>query len=91
MNSQLIISSALRTIELEAQSVNGLTVFIDESFVAAVENIAAAKGRVVISGIGKSAVVAQKICGHIKQHRNTVAFYACCRCYSWRPGYDSAE
>jgi arabinose-5-phosphate isomerase len=61
MNSQLIISSALRTIELEAQSVSGLAAFIDTSFVTAVENIAAAKGRVVISGIGKSAVVAQKI------------------------------
>ncbi|MGG9964018.1 KpsF/GutQ family sugar-phosphate isomerase [Ferruginibacter sp. SUN106] len=61
MNSQLIIPSALRTIELEAQSVSGLAAFIDDSFVAAVENIAAAKGRVVISGIGKSAVVAQKI------------------------------
>ncbi|GAB2841163.1 KpsF/GutQ family sugar-phosphate isomerase [Ferruginibacter profundus] len=61
MNSQLIIPSALRTIELEAQSVSGLAAFIDDRFVAAVENIAAAKGRVVISGIGKSAVVAQKI------------------------------
>ena len=61
MNSQLIIPSALRTIELEAQSVSGLAAFIDSNFVAAVENIAAAKGRLVISGIGKSAVVAQKI------------------------------
>jgi len=61
MNSQTIIPSALRTIELEARSVSGLAAFIDKNFVAAVENIAAAKGRVVISGIGKSAVVAQKI------------------------------
>jgi len=61
MNTQSIIASALRTIELEARSVSGLTAFINEDFVQAVENIAAAKGRVVISGIGKSAVVAQKI------------------------------
>ncbi|MGF2410966.1 KpsF/GutQ family sugar-phosphate isomerase [Ferruginibacter sp.] len=61
MNNKSIISSALRTIELEAQSVNGLAAFINDDFVKAVENIAAAKGRLVISGIGKSAVVAQKI------------------------------
>lgn len=61
MNSQSIIPSALKTIELEAQSVSGLAAFINDSFVAAVENIAAAKGRVVVSGIGKSAIVAQKI------------------------------
>jgi arabinose-5-phosphate isomerase len=61
MNHQSIISSALRTIELEAQSVSGLANFINADFVKAVEKIAAAKGRLVISGIGKSAVVAQKI------------------------------
>ena len=61
MNSHSIIPSALRTIELEAQSVSGLAAFIDDNFVAAVEKIAVTKGRLVISGIGKSAVVAQKI------------------------------
>ena len=61
MNSQSIISSALRTIELEALSVSGLAAFINVDFVKAVEKIAATKGRLVISGIGKSAVVAQKI------------------------------
>ncbi len=52
---------ALRTIELEAQSVAGLAAFIDDSFEKAVKTIAASKGRVVVSGIGKSAVIAQKI------------------------------
>jgi arabinose-5-phosphate isomerase len=61
MNSSVIISSALKTIELEAQSVSGLAAFINDDFVNAVLKIAASKGRVVISGIGKSAIVAQKI------------------------------
>jgi arabinose-5-phosphate isomerase len=61
MNSKSIIPSALRTIKLQAQSVSGLEAFIDKAFVTAVEKIAAAKGRLVISGIGKSAIVAQKI------------------------------
>lgn len=52
---------ALRTIELEAQSVAGLSAFVDESFEKAVQAISNSKGRVVVSGIGKSAIIAQKI------------------------------
>ena len=52
---------ALRTIELEVRSVEGLQTSITDEFVKAVEALAATKGRVVISGIGKSAVIAQKI------------------------------
>ena len=52
---------ALRTIELESQSISGLSQFINEDFEKAVNAIAASKGRLVISGIGKSAVIAQKI------------------------------
>ena len=61
MNSNAIIQSALRTVDLQAESITGLRPFIDAAFVTAVEKIAASKGRLVISGIGKSAVVAQKI------------------------------
>lgn len=56
-----IQQTALHTIELEATSVAGLAAFIDASFVKAVETIHQSKGRLVISGIGKSAIVAQKI------------------------------
>jgi arabinose-5-phosphate isomerase len=52
---------ALRTIELEAQSVAGLAAFINDDFEKAVNALAATAGRVVVSGIGKSAVIAQKI------------------------------
>lgn len=52
---------ALRTIELEAKSITGLTAFIDDDFEKAVKTIADNKGRLVVSGIGKSAAIAQKI------------------------------
>jgi arabinose-5-phosphate isomerase len=52
---------ALRTIELESQSISGLTRYIDADFEKAINAIAICKGRLVISGIGKSAVIAQKI------------------------------
>src|SRR5437868_7110643 len=56
-----IKQTALRTIQLEAQSIDGLANYINSDFEKAVELIAACKGRLVISGIGKSAVIAQKI------------------------------
>ena len=52
---------ALRTIEQEAQSIGGLSAFINSDFEKAVTLIKNSKGRVVISGIGKSAIIAQKI------------------------------
>ena len=61
MDSNAIIQSALRTVNLQAESVAGLRPFIDAAFVKAVQRIAVSKGRLVISGIGKSAIVAQKI------------------------------
>lgn len=59
--SSFIQQVALRTIALEAQSVGGLSAYINSDFEKAVEVIASCKGRVVVSGIGKSAIIAQKI------------------------------
>jgi arabinose-5-phosphate isomerase len=56
-----IAQIALRTIELEANSVAGLIPFINADFEKAIEVLANCKGRIVISGIGKSAIIAQKI------------------------------
>jgi arabinose-5-phosphate isomerase len=61
MDSQTIVSIAKRTIQIEANSINGLQHFVDDNFVKAVEQIVASKGRLIISGIGKSAIIAQKI------------------------------
>lgn len=61
MKNEKIIPVALRTIELEAGSVAGLKAFINQDFVKAVELIAVCRGRLIVSGIGKSAVIAQKI------------------------------
>ncbi|HMU45104.1 MAG TPA: KpsF/GutQ family sugar-phosphate isomerase [Chitinophagaceae bacterium] len=52
---------ALKTIELEARSISGLVSYINDDFESAVTTIHESKGRVVLSGIGKSAIIAQKI------------------------------
>ena len=45
----------------ESQAIQNLTSLIDESFEACVNEIYSAKGRVVVTGIGKSAIIANKI------------------------------
>ena len=61
MSDQKIIQTALRTIRMEADSINRLKEFINADFEKALEVIAASSGRLVVSGIGKSAIIAQKI------------------------------
>jgi len=56
-----IRQTAIRTIQLEAESVAGLQAYVNEDFVKAVQIISESKGRLVVSGIGKSAIIAQKI------------------------------
>lgn len=56
-----IKSIALRTIRLEAEAIAGLQNMINDEFEKAIVSITQAKGRLVISGIGKSAIIAQKI------------------------------
>lgn len=61
MTNTSILETAVRTVELEAAAIAQLRHSINEDFVKAVNTIAQSKGRVVVSGIGKSAIVAQKI------------------------------
>ena len=56
-----IIGIARDTIRKEAASVAALEDLLDDQFEKAAELIFACKGRVVVGGIGKSAIVAQKI------------------------------
>ncbi len=56
-----IQASARRTIAFEAQSVQGLEDFINDEFEKAILAIHDSPGRVVVTGIGKSAIVGQKI------------------------------
>ncbi|MFT3949520.1 MAG: KpsF/GutQ family sugar-phosphate isomerase [Agriterribacter sp.] len=74
MSSIDIQTIAKRTILLEAQSVEHLTQYIDEQFEQVVKLIASSKGKVVISGIGKSALIAQKIVATLNSTGTPAAF-----------------
>jgi arabinose-5-phosphate isomerase len=56
-----ISAAAKHVIRTESEAIAGLVDFIDADFCQTVELIYNAKGRLVVTGIGKSAIIAQKI------------------------------
>jgi arabinose-5-phosphate isomerase len=56
-----ILISARNTMRSESDSIAKLADMLDDNFVKSIETILSTKGRIVISGIGKSAIIAQKI------------------------------
>ncbi|SHI37094.1 arabinose-5-phosphate isomerase [Mesonia phycicola] len=56
-----ILSVAKETISNEARAIEELINLLDHQFAQAVEDIYNSKGRVIITGIGKSAIIATKI------------------------------
>lgn len=56
-----IRKSALLAIENEIVSIQGLTKSVDDDFIKVVESVFLSQGRVIFTGIGKSAIIANKI------------------------------
>ena len=62
MNSnQSILNIVKQTIDLQSESIKNLNKYLNVDFVDCVQLILKSKGRVIVSGIGKSAIIAQKI------------------------------
>ncbi|WP_166426917.1 KpsF/GutQ family sugar-phosphate isomerase [Flavobacterium psychrotolerans] len=61
INNENILASAKKTILSESDAIAKLTDFLDESFIGATQTIYNCKGRLIVTGIGKSAIIAQKI------------------------------
>lgn len=55
------LDSARRVLRIEAQALNDLLARLDSSFDQAVELLLACKGRVVVTGMGKSGLIGRKI------------------------------
>lgn len=60
-DQRAILDIARDTIDAEAAAIKNLSTLIDSDFADAVSCILKSKGRVVVSGIGKSAIIASKI------------------------------
>jgi arabinose-5-phosphate isomerase len=59
--NQNILEIAKKTIESESKSIAKLADLLTDDFIKAVELIFNSKGRLVVTGIGKSAIIAEKI------------------------------
>lgn len=68
------VSSALRTIRLEAEAVTALNARIDGQFTAACELILNGTGRVIVTGMGKSGHIGKKIAATLAS-TGTPAFF----------------
>ncbi|MFI2742389.1 SIS domain-containing protein [Zhouia sp. PK063] len=58
---QEVIQIAKQTIEIQSAAILNLSNYIDDDFALAVDYIYKSKGRVIITGVGKSALIANKI------------------------------
>lgn len=61
ISKETILASAQKTILAESEAISRLVDFINDDFVKTVEIIYQGTGRLVVTGIGKSAIIAQKI------------------------------
>lgn len=61
ISKSVIIEAAKRSISEQGDAIKNIVNFLDDSFAEAVELILKSYGRVIITGIGKSAIIANKI------------------------------
>jgi arabinose-5-phosphate isomerase len=74
MDKGKIRASGLNIIRKETAAISAMESYINDDFVRAVELIATCSGRVVISGVGKSAIIAQKIVATFNSTGTPAAF-----------------
>lgn len=60
-NINKILEVARKTVQIEAKAIEDLEDCMDLAFAEAVQHIHTSNGRVIVTGIGKSAIIAQKI------------------------------
>ncbi|MBC8053201.1 MAG: KpsF/GutQ family sugar-phosphate isomerase [Sphingobacteriaceae bacterium] len=56
-----ILNIARRTLQIEVEGISGLITKLNNDFSVIISKLLATKGRVIITGVGKSAIIAQKI------------------------------
>lgn len=62
-NTEILKKHALEAIRTEQEAVMKLDSVVDGPFLEALSCMSACKGKIVLSGVGKSAIVARKMCG----------------------------
>tara|TARA_A100000164_G_scaffold62897_2_gene51561 strand:+ start:1854 stop:2828 length:975 start_codon:yes stop_codon:yes gene_type:complete len=60
-NQEIIKDTALDTLDLTSRSISNLSQVIDSNFCEIIENLIICSGKIVLTGIGKSAIIGMKI------------------------------
>ncbi len=74
LTSQNILDLARRTLQLEAEALTHMADIMGDEFIDAVDRILACKGKVIITGMGKSGLVGRKIAATLAS-TGTPSFY----------------
>ena len=74
MQQKKIIALAIETLDIEAKAIENLKQFINNDFAECIELLAVAKGHVIVTGIGKSAIIAQKMVATFNSTGTPAAF-----------------
>ena len=69
-----LLKAGKRVVRMEADSLAALEARLDDTFVRAVEILAASEGRVIVSGIGKSGIIGRKIAATLTSTGTPAAF-----------------
>lgn len=74
LTSQVILDLARRTLSVEAEALNNMATLLGEEFIGAVNRILSCRGKVIITGMGKSGLVGRKIAATLAS-TGTPSFY----------------
>jgi arabinose-5-phosphate isomerase len=74
-----LLAEGRRVLEVESRALAALAERLDGSFARAAELIAGARGRVIVSGIGKSGIVASKVAATLTSTGTPATFHYLCQ------------
>ena len=69
-----ILARARKVLQIEADAIHRLAERLDDQFITAIELLAACSGRVVVTGMGKSGIIARKIAATLSS-TGTAAYF----------------
>ncbi len=87
MKNKKLISIAKEVVKIETAALKKLQLNIGKSFEKIIKTIINCKnGKIIISGVGKSGIIAKKMVRNFFFNWNTLFFFGCIERKSWRYG-----
>ena len=78
-----LLKRARETLTIEIAGLEELSKRLNHEFEQAVNLLYDCQGKVILAGMGKSGLIAQKNCSNTHQYRYSRTFFACRRKFTW--------